>query len=392
MPEVLVIGGDIYPFARYKDGSNLRDWSRAAIAGALRDADIDAADLDAVVVGMESDHLALQLSPGALLADNAGILNIPVERVEAGGASGAAAVRNGYAKIRAGLARSVLVLGAEHAASHLRGPDTGFIYGLSFDADFDGFAGLTPANLYALSIAAHQRRYGTTEAQMAAVSVKNRANAVGNPSAHTPSEIGIQDVMTSQVVSAPYKRLDCSPLSDGAAAIVLAADDWAPVRSPEAVRITGSGSANDSVRLGDRQDPGVFAAKTRAALQAYDAAAVTKPANEIDVAEVYDAFTGAEIQALEALGFSAPGGAGRDVESGRFGPSGRLPVNVSGGLIGQGGAPGAVGVAQIVTLARLLAGRHSNQPAGPSFRTGLADAHGGIGTVCVVHVLEKITR
>jgi len=391
MPDAVVLGGSVHPFARYKDGSTPRDWTRRVVAQALADARISLADVDAMVFAMESDHLALQLSPGALLADEAGIIGIPVHRVEAGGASGAAAVRAAYAQVRAGLARCVLVIGVEHAASHLRGRDVAFLYGLSFDADIEGFAGVTAANLYALSMALHMQRYGTNEDDIAAVSVKNHGNAIGNPWAHLPMDISIDDVLRSPVVSTPYKRLDCSPLSDGAAALVIADARWAPATPGRPrVRIAGSGCANDHVRLGDRSEPHRFSAKSKAARAAYEAAGVRDPARSMDVAEVYDAFAGAELQAIEDLLLAAPGQAARELRAGRFSAGGSLPVNLSGGLIGQGGVPGATGIAQVVTLERILSGRYHRQPAGDGdFRWGVADAHGGIGTVCFVHVLER---
>lgn len=391
MPESLILGGGIHPFARYKDGSTPRDWSRAAVADALAGAGLGPGDVDSAIVAVESDHFLLQLSPGALLADELGLLGIPVLRVESGGASGAAAVRMAHAHVRARMARCVLVLGVEHAASHLGGDDAGFLYGLSFDADLEGFAGVTPANVYALSMRAHMERYGTTEEQLAAVSVKNHANALGNPAAHLPLALTIDDVLASPTVSVPYKRLDCSPVSDGAAAVVVAADDWAPQRPGPRVRIAGAGCANDFVHLGDRPDPYRFAAKALAAQDAYAQAGIDHPERAIDVAEVYDAFTGAELQALEDLGLGPPGEVADAALDGRYGADAALPVNVSGGLLGQGGAPGATGVAQVVTLARLLTQTYWRRPAnGERFRWAVADCHAGVATVCVVHVLERM--
>jgi len=391
VPESLILGGGIHPFARYKDASSPRDWSRAAVAEALAEADIGAQDLDTVIVAVESDHLMLQLSPAALLADELALLEIPVLRVESGGASGAMAIRMAHAHVQARMARCVLVLGVEHAASHLEAADTGFVYGLSFDPDLEGFAGVTPANAYALSMRAHTARYGTTEEQLASVSIKNHGNAVGNPAAHVPLTLTTADVLASPIVSSPYKRLDCSPLSDGASALVVAASDWGPKRRGDRVRLAGAGSANDFVHLGDRPEPYRFAAKALAAQRAYAQAGIENPQDTIDIAEVYDAFSGAEIQALEDLGLGSPGEVAAATLEGRFASGGALPVNLSGGLIGQGGAPGATGVAQVVTLARLLTQSYWSQPANSEdFRWALADCHGGVATVCVVHVLERM--
>jgi len=292
--------------------------------------------------------------------------------------------------VLSGLARRVLVVGFDDVASRLKGADIQLLYSLSFDTDVEGLAGANAASLYALSMVGHMRRHGSTERQMAAVAVKNRGNARFNPNAHKPMEISIDDVMRSPPVSTPYKRLDCSLLSDGAAAIVLCAPGAAPHASGARVRISGSGCATDRARLGDRAQPHRFEAKATAARAAYTMAGLASPAQDIDVAEVYDAFSGAELQSLEALGLVAEGEGGAAAAAGEFDREGRLPVNLSGGLMGQGGSPGAVGIAQAVTVARLLCGEyHPGAQPQRELRRGLVDAHGGVATLCVVHVLER---
>jgi acetyl-CoA C-acetyltransferase len=216
---------------------------------------------------------------------------------------------------------------------------------------------------------------------MAQVSVKNHGNACANPLAHKPLRIGIDDVLASPLVSAPYRKLDCSLISDGAAALVVAHPDEAR-GAPRRTRIAGSGCASDRLRLGDRSEPHRFAAKVQASRAAYAAAGVTDPVRDIQVAEVYDAFTGAELQGLEALGFCREGEAGPAMAEGRFDAGGALAVNLSGGLIGQGAAPGATGVMQVLGVHRMLHTAHG------TYRRGLADAHGGVCTLSVVHVLE----
>lgn len=387
----LVLGGAIAAFGNHRDGSHWRDRVRRVAGQALAQAGLEPRDIDALVVGNESDAVSLQVNPSPVVASDIGLNHCPAMRVEGGGASGALALRAGVLNVLSGLARRVLVVGFDDAASRLDGADTRLLYALSFDTDVEGLAGASAATLYALSMAGHMRRHGTTERQMAAVAVKNRGHARFNPDAHKPMGITIDDVMRSPRVSSPYKRLDCSLLSDGAAAIVLCAPDAAPRSDRQRVRISGSGCATDRARLGDRPRPDRFEAKTAAARQACVQAGITDPASQIDVVEVYDPFSGAEIQALEALGLVAEGQGGPAMAAGEFGRDARLPVNLSGGLLGQGGSPGAVGIAQAVTVARLLAGDYhpGAQPA-RSLRRGLVDAHGGVGTLCAVHVLERV--
>lgn len=388
----IILGSAMTPFSRRKDGSNLKDWIRHVAHAAIADSGIEPGDLDAVVFASESDFLSLQVSPAALLVDEIGLVGLPVLRAEMGGASGAAALRIGVMHILSGMARRVLVIGFEHAASHLAGDDVRSVYGLSFDADLEGWAGATATMLYALSILAHMQRWGTTSEQLAAVSVKNHGNACHNPDAHSPMRIKIDDVLASPMVNTPYRRLDCCPLSDGAAAVILSHPAAVPGSSgrPRSA-ITGVGCASDWARLGDRANPGAFSAKRHSAETACRMAGIGDPARELDVAELYDSYTGAEVQAIEAIGLAPEGQAADRLCDGVYGADGVIPVNLSGGLLGQGGVPGATGIAQAVAVSRLLEGRyHPELQRGRAFRRGLIDSHSGVATVNVTHILERI--
>lgn len=386
--ETLILGGSVTPFGRHRDGSHWRDWVRQAGTDALADAGLVTTDIDAVVVASESDFLSLQINPGPVVLDELGLSGRPVIRVEGGGASGGLALREGMMQIMAGMARRVLVIGFEAAAGHLDPNNVQLAYGLSFDAEIDGMAGATAASLYALSITEHMARFGTTVEQMAAVSVKNHRNAIGNPWAHKPMSITIDDVLASPMVATPYHRLDCSLASDGAASVVLAHPDAAPKMTRPISCITGSGVGSDFARLGDRVERHAFIAKRRAADAAYAMAGILNAARDIDVAEVCDPFSGAEIQSLEALGLALPGEAASALADGAFSIESDLPVNLSGGLIGQGGAPGATGIAQAVTMDQLLGGRYRDIAG--SFKRGIIDVHGGVGTLAAVHVMERV--
>ena len=384
-----MLGGSAVRFARRRDGSIWRDWVREAGLGALQDSGIEARDVDSVVVATESDFFSLQIAPAPVVAAELGLDRCGTMRAESGGASGAVAVRAAHALVASNLARCVLVVGFETVASHLGGDDVRMLYGMSFDAEVEGFAGATPAALYALSMRMHMALHGTTAEQLAAVAVRNRANACANPLAHKPMRIEISDVLSSPMVASPYRRLDCSLLSDGAAAVVVAHPSRAPRIDRPRVRIAGSGAATDRPRLGDRDHPERFDAKARAAREAFAMAGVSTPAADIDCAEVYDAFSGAQIQAVEALGLAREGAGGAACEAGEFDPEGRIPVNLSGGLLGQGGAPGATGVVQAMTVQRLLEGRYFDgaQPH-RTLRRGIVDTHGGVCTSAVVQVFE----
>ncbi len=376
-------GGAMTPFNRRKDGSSFRDWARAAVQGALDDAGLEARDIDALIVASESDFFTMQLNPAALLADECGLIGVAAKRVEGGGASGHLAVHAGVAEVASGMACRVLVLGVEPSASHLKGADVGALYGLSFDAWTDGMTGIDSTSLYALSAQAFMARTGATLDDFARIAVRNRAHARMNANAHLPLDVSLDEVAASPVVASPYRRLDCSPLSDGAAAIILANASDLPARAQGRARFRAAVSAVDAVRLGERQDAGFFGGKQRAAQRAYEIAGVT--AAEIGLAEVYDSYSGAQLQSLEALGFADVIAAERD---GAFTAQGAMPVNLSGGLLGQGAPVGATGVAQVLTAALQLEGRYFGQQATHAPRYALVDTHGGIATLNAISILE----
>ena len=386
----VILGGSVYPFNRYRDGSHWRDWVRQAGTDALVDAGLEPRDIDAVVVASETDFLNLQVNPAPVVLGELGLTGRPVVRVEGGGASGGLALREALAQILAGLYRRIMVVGFDAAAGQLEAGDVQLVYGLSFDAETDGMAGATAVTLYALSINEYMGKYGVTPSEFAHVSVKNHGNAIGNPWAHKPMEITVEDVLTSPMIASPYRKLDCSLASDGAAAVVLSHPDVAPSAERPRSQISGSGVSSDYARLGDRATRHEFRAKKEAAKAAYEMAGIDDPTREIDFAEVYDAFTGAELQSLEALRLVANGQAAAALADGIFDADGSLPVNRSGGLIGQGGVPGATGIAQAISMDRLLTGRYPGQTPNELQRCGVIDAHGGICTLAAVHVLERM--
>ncbi len=380
MAQVAVIGAGQTPFLRRRDGSTWRDWCRTAADTALAMAGVDLRDIDTLVLGSETDLFTLQLNPATLLASDLGLVAAAALRVEGGGASGALAVQAGAARVLAGLSRHVLVVGVDAAASGQVPEVTRALYARSFDALIEGAAGITATQLYVLSWQLFAAEQGLGEADLAAVTIAHRANAMANPDAHLPRPHTVDEIAASQLIASPYRRLHCSPLSDGAAAVVLSATArrGAPV-------IVGMGAATDRAQLGARDRPGHFAAKT-AAMQQACAMAGVGPA-DIGLLELYDPYAGAALQGLHALGLSSS--VGRDLASGRFGAGGAVPVNLSGGLLGQGVAPGATGVAQVGACALMLEGRYhaGAQPASPP-RHALADTHGGLCTTAAVTILR----
>lgn len=382
---VAVTGASLTPFNRRRDGTGWRDWAFDAFRAALAMSDLEPSDIDEIFVASESDFFSLQLNPASILASELGLVGVAATRCEGGGASGQIAVHAGVRAIQSGSAKHVLVLGVDPSASSLSGDAVRELYGFSFDAWTDGLSGVTSTALYALSYQAFAARHGTTEADLAVVTQQNRANARGNPGAHLARDDTAAQINESPMIASPYRRLHCSPLSDGAAALILSRGDSVPATRRSAPTIAGIGASTDHMHLGARVDPGAFAAKTRAMQRACADADVTS--DQIGMAEIYDAYAGAQLQGVTALGLSdAPG---RDQRDGAFAPGGRCPVNLSGGLMGQGAPVGATGVGQTATCALVLEGRYhaALQPQTPP-EYALADTHGGICTTAAVTILH----
>ncbi len=370
---VRVVGAAITRFGRARDDTSWLDWAAQAFDRAMAMAMLDRADVDALVLACESDVFTLQLNPVAVLAQELGLSGIPVQRVEGGGASGQLAVHAAVARILAGLSRHVAVVGVDVTASALPGDTLRAMYSQSFDARIEGLAGITATQLYALSWQMFATERGLGDDDLARVTIAHRSNAMSNPDAHLPRRHTVDEIMASPLIASPYRRLHCSPLSDGAAAVILSGS--APGARNGAARITGIGAASDLTAMGARAAPSRFAAKTAAMRQASAMAGIGP--GDIGLAEIYDPYAGAALQSLDALGLS-----GR--------PLSDLSVNLSGGLLGQGAAPGATGIAQTAACALMLEGRYHPglQPEAPP-RHALADTHGGLCSVAAVTILTQ---
>ncbi|WP_298969423.1 thiolase family protein [uncultured Roseobacter sp.] len=384
--DVMVTGAALTPFNRRRDGTGFRDWVVSAFGTALELSGLDRSDIQALYVASESDFFHLQLNPASVLATELGLTGVAATRCEGGGASGQIAVHTAARAIQAGAAKHVAVVGVDPSASSLSGDAIRELYGFSFDAWTDGMTGLTSTALYALSYQVFAAEHGTTEADLTTVTCQNRSNACHNPGAHLHRRDGPQEITDSPPIAIPYQRLHCSPLSDGAAALILSRRDAMPANRATAPTLAGMGAASDHMHLGARENAGSFAAKTQAMQRA--CAEVGIGPGEIGIAEIYDAYAGAQLQAIAALGLSAE--VSRDLQAGAFAPTGRCAINLSGGLMGQGAPVGATGVGQTATCALILEGRYHPELQPQTLpRYALADTHGGVCTLAAVTILER---
>jgi acetyl-CoA acetyltransferase len=321
---------------------------------------------------------------GPLAATLLGIPTVPTTRFENACATSHVAFRHAAMEIAAGISDVVMVGGAERVLNLPTDAATEY-FAYCSDASWEQTVGLTFPGVFALIARAHMDKHGTTEEQMAHVAVKNHRHGALNPKAQFRKEITVEMVLNSAYVADPLKLLDCCPFTDGGAALILAAEEVARKR-PRAVWMLASQAASDTMFLHEKRDLSRVMATERAAAAAYRQAGKT-PA-DVDVVELHDCFTMAEIVATEGLGFFEPGFGGAAAEKGWTALGGKIPVNPSGGLKAKGHPIGATGAAQIAEIATQLRGE-----AGPrqveGARTGLTHTLGGNTATVLVSLFGR---
>ena len=342
-------------------------------------------DIKALFVGHMGESYEHQGHTGATVADWAGLLHVPATRTETACASSGAALRAGMFAILSGFYDVVMVGGVEKMTNRTTAEVTEYL-AMASDFPFEQWHGITFPGLYALMATAHMHSYGTTEQQLAMVAVKNHHNGFLNPKAHMQREVTLEKALSSRVIAWPLKLYDCSLITDGASCLIITRPELAEKYTDTPIHIIGSGQASDAIGIYERETFTSLAAAKIAAKDAYEMAGV-KP-KDVDVAEVHDCFTIAEIIAYEDLGFCEPGEGGHLVESGETRLEGRLPVNTSGGLKSKGHPVGATGTAQAYEIYLQLSGQaEKRQVKEPEI--ALSHNVGGSGATAVVHIYRR---
>lgn len=355
---------------------------------AISNAGIEAGQIDEIYLGQFNSgmmplafpsSLALQVSPD--------LANVAATRVENACASGSAAFQQGTKSLLAGTAKTVLVIGAEkmtHAGADVVGAALlGADYDMAGQTSTTGFTGLFA------DVAKHyEKRYGPVSDVLGTIAAKNHRNGVDNPYAQLRKDLGEEFCRTvsdkNPMVADPLRRTDCSPVSDGAAAVVLSTSSTGGATAP--VRLAGFGHANDFFPA-ERRDPTAFAATRMSWQRALAMAGVGL--DDLDFAEVHDCFTIAELLMYEAMGLTEPGQGARAVSEGWVFKDGKLPINVSGGLKAKGHPVGATGVSQHVIAAMQLTGTAGDMQL-PRARRAAVQNMGGVGIANYVSVLEAV--
>jgi acetyl-CoA C-acetyltransferase len=386
MRPVAVIAAGKTRFGAFPD-RDLRSLAVEAGEKCLKNGHVSPSQVEAFYLGnfagpsfTGQNHLAPYISTAL------GIRDVPATRFEAACASSGSAFFHAFSAVASGLYDCVMVAGVEKMTSQPTARVTEILAGAG-DCAGEIKAGSTFPSLFAMIARRHMYQFGTTREQLAAVAVKNHANGALNPDAHMRKVITIEEALNARPVAEPLGVYDCSLISDGAAAVILAPVDRARDFTSKPVRILGVAQASDFVALDQKPDITTFPAVRRASQKAYEMAGVGP--RDIQFAELHDCFTIAEIVALEDLGFVERGLGGPWTESGATARTGEKPINASGGLKSKGHPVGATGVAQICDLfaqIRCEAGEMQLKRNA----LGLAQNLGGSGATCVVSILGNV--
>ncbi|UCF59092.1 MAG: thiolase domain-containing protein [Candidatus Bathyarchaeota archaeon] len=342
-------------------------------------------DIKALFVGHMGESYEHQGHTGPTLADWAGLLPVQATRIENACASSGVALRWATSAISSGMCDIVMVGGVEKMTHRTTSDVTEFL-AMASDFPFEQWHGITFPGLYALMATAHMHRYGTTEERMAMVAVKNHHNGALNPKAHMQKEVTLEKAMSSRVIAWPLKLYDCSLITDGASCLILTKPEFAKKFTDTPVHIVGSGQASDAIGLHEREDITTLKAGKLAGQEAYNMGKV-KP-QDVDIAEVHDCFTIAEIIAYEDLGFCKSGKGGSLVEEGATEIGGKIPVNTSGGLKSKGHPVGATGVGQAYEMYLQLTGQAEKRQV-EGAEIGLSHNVGGSGATATVHIYKR---
>ncbi len=380
MTDVYVIGIGMTPFGKHPD-RNAPDLGSEAVRAAMHDAEIDPREIQAAYAG----HVFQPMVTGQRILAQVGLAGIPLANVENACSSGATAIREAYIGIRAAEFDVALAVGVEHLTGKFRGAFT------PGDDDPEAAVGATMPAVYAMRARRYMEEFGMTREQLALISVKNKRNAALNPLAQFKKEITVEDVLSSRPIAEPFNLLDCSPVSDGAAAVILASGEYVKRHgNGRAIRLAASALRSGTV---DPEPTSMtFEPLTwNTAQDAYERAGVGP--EDIRFTEVHDCFTIAEALRVEGLGLFPRGGYGEAVARGEADIGGRLPVNPSGGLLGKGHPLGATGVAQVVEVVKQLRGEAGNRQI-PDAKVGMAHCRGGKaagieGAACTVQILTR---
>lgn len=384
MRKVYVAGIGSTTFGRHAD-ANIGSLAIQAANAAIIETGLDRKEIGALYLGnFVSGPLTGQEVLAGLVADGLGLAQIPCTKVEGACASGGIAFRHAYLAIASGMCEAAIAVGVEKM-THASNADITGALNCAMDNRSDGVSGLTFPGLFGLAWQRHAELYGTDRAQVSAVVRKNKRNGLRNPLAQLGADLDDDTIAQSAPICDPLRLFDCCPASDGAAAVVLVSEGLRSAIRQQAVEVMASAQTRGSARIAGHTDICSFDATVEAAKLAFAMSGLTP--KDIDLVELHDCFSIAEIIDTEDLGLVPRGQGGAFAKEGRTAVDGDIPVNASGGLLSKGHPVGATGIGQIYESVLQLRGKHTNQVRDAA----IAMTHnlGGTGVACTVNILRR---
>ena len=384
MKKVYVAGIGSTTFGRHTD-TDIASLAIRAANAAIIETGLDRREIGALYLGnFVSGPLTGQEVLAGLVADGLGLSQIPCTKVEGACASGGIAFRHAYLAIASGMCDAAIAVGVEKM-THASNADITGALNCAMDNRSDGISGLTFPGLFGLAWQRHAQLYGTDRAQVSAVVRKNKRNGLRNPLAQLGAELDDEMIAQSAPICDPLRLFDCCPASDGAAAVVLVSEGLRSAIQQQAIEIMASAQTRGSARIAGHDDICSFDATVAAARLAFATSGLTP--KDIDLVELHDCFSIAEIIDTEDLGLVPRGQGGAFAKEGRTAVGGDIPVNPSGGLLSKGHPVGATGIGQIYESVLQLRGKHTNQV----LNAAIAMTHnlGGTDVACTVNILRR---
>jgi len=383
MEDVAIVGVGQTAFMR-DCGMSVRELCFEAYQEALEGLDITNQDIDASIVCSAPEY-DKQRTPSGMVSEYLGLTPSPTFYVESVCSASSTGVRVAWSLVKSGLHDMVVVIGFQKM-SELSSRDAAERMGRGGDIIWESPFGITMPAGYAMYARAHMAQYGTTEEQLAKIRVKNSSYGAKNPKANYRKELTLDDILNSDVITSPLKKFDCCANADGASCIIIARGDIAKKVTKKPIWIVGVGAATDTMTMSGRTLLSGLKCTQEAARQAYKMAGIGP--EDINVAEVHDCFTIAEIMAYEDLGFAKPGEGPALIDAKETYIGGKIPVNVDGGLLSKGHPIGATGGSQMRTIVRQLRGEATEAQV-EGAEIGLVHNIGGVGQYGNVTILRR---
>jgi acetyl-CoA C-acetyltransferase len=384
MEKVCVLGAGSTKYGKLED--SITDITLQASVGAIESAGIESKEIKAGYISNVFGVADKQVHLGPVVMSNLGISDKPSLSIESACGSGSVSFREAFANVAAGFYDAVLVAGVEKV-THTGTEWTTTYFSYCSDFFYEGQAGVSFPGLFASMARAYMNEFNATEEDFAQVAVKNHYNGLLNPKAHLRKKITVDDVMNSDVVASPLKLYDCCPFSDGASAVILCNQRFAKEHGGAYIDVIGSGRGGSPAALQGREHLTTIPSTKIAAESAYKMAGID--ATHVDLAEVHDCFTIAEIVDTEDLGFFEKGKGVEAIREDQTKLNGKISINPSGGLKSKGHPIGATGVGQVVEVYDQLTGKAGERTV-KNAKIGLTHNFGATGASCAVHIFQSV--